>query len=264
MADDPKPVRRALDGASLIITRPSANARSLAVQARALGACVVRLPATRLCAAANPHVARAGLEQMQDADAWIFTSPAAVAFCFELLGAGNPPRAARLLAVGAGTARALHEQGVDADFPSAAQSSAGLLDELVLEAPQGWTIALIEAPGGSDLLADTLRGRGATVVRVDVYQRLRPWLSVRRMQYLKRAPRPWISLLSSSASLDNLLAILPSDVIAQWQKEPLIASSARIQAHARACGFEDIHPAASALDADLLAAARALLARHRM
>lgn len=264
MADDPKPVRRALDGASLIITRPSANARSLAVQARALGACVVRLPATRLCAAANPHVARAGLEQMQDADAWIFTSPAAVAFCFQLLGAGNPPRAARLLAVGAGTARALHEQGVDADFPSAAQSSAGLLDEPVLEAPQGWTIALIEAPGGSDLLADTLRERGAKVVRVDVYQRLRPWLSVRRMQYLKRAPRPWISLLSSSASLDNLLAILPSDVIAQWQKEPLIASSARIQAHARACGFEDIHPAASALDADLLAAARALLARHRM
>ena len=136
--------------------------------------------------------------------------------------------------------------------------------EPVLEAPQGWTIALIEAPGGSDLLADTLRERGAKVVRVDVYQRLRPWLSVRRMQYLKRAPRPWISLLSSSASLDNLLAILPSDVIAQWQKEPLIASSARIQAHARACGFEDIHPAASALDADLLAAARALLARHRM
>ena len=90
MADDPKPVRRALDGASLIITRPSASARSLAVQARALGACVVRLPATRLCAAANPHVARAGLEQMQDADAWIFTSPAAVAFCFQLLGAGNP------------------------------------------------------------------------------------------------------------------------------------------------------------------------------
>lgn len=264
MADDPKPVRRALDGASLIITRPSAGARGLTEQARAMGAHVVRLPATRLRAAANPQAARAMLNRMQDADAWIFTSPAAVTYCFELLGTDNPPRATRFLGVGAGTARALREHGVEAGFPCGAQSSAGLLDEPVLATPRAWTIALIEAPGGSDLLADTLRERGATVVRVDVYQRLPPWLSARRMQHLLRAPRPWISLVSSSASLDNLLAILPLDVIAQWQKEPLIASSERIQAHARTCAFEDVHHAASALDADLLAAASALLARHRM
>lgn len=264
MPDDLTRMRNSLAGASLIITRPSASARTLANEAAKRGACVVRVPGTRLRAAANPQAVRTQLNQMQGADAWIFTSPAAVSHAFDLLGAECKPGAERILAVGAGTARALHGFGVHAVQPVGAQNSAGLLDEPMLANPQGWTIALIEAPGGSDQLAHTLSGRGAKVVRVDVYQRLLPWLSARRMQHLKRAPRPWISLISSAASLDNLLALLPPALVDAWRAEILIVSSARLAAHAKERGFHDIHLAASALDADLLAAAGAALARHRL
>lgn len=264
MPDDPTRMRNSLTGASLIITRPSASARTLASEAVKRGASVVRVPGTRLRAVADPDVTRAALHAARDAQAWIFTSPAAVSHAFDLLGAEYRPGAERILAVGAGTARALHEHGVEAHFPCGAQNSAGLLDEPLLADPQGWTIALIEAPGGSDQLAHTLSGRGARVVRVGVYQRALPWLSARRIRNLQHAPRPWISLISSAASLDNLLVRLPPALVDAWRAEILIVSSARLAAHAQERGFRDIHQAASALDTDLLAAAGAALARHRL
>lgn len=263
MSDDLTRMRNSLTGASLIVTRPSASARAMAVQARARGGCVVCLPGTRLSPAADPDAARAALHAAKNADAWIFTSPASVTYCFDLLGKKSIPGAGKIFAVGAGTSRALQAFGIKALFPAGEQNSAGLLQEPILADPRGWTIALVEAPGGSDQLANTLSERRAQIVRVGVYQRAAPWLSSRRIQWLEQAPRPWISLISSMASLDNLLAALPSTLAMQWRKEILIVSSARLAEYAQSRGFHDIHRAESALDSDLIAAACAALARHR-
>src|SRR5690606_24727886 len=149
--------------------------------------------------------------------------------------------------------------GIVALAPRGAQNSEGLLAETGLAALDGQLIAIIDAPGGRDLLAPALRERGAQVARIAVYQRLPPRLNTRHFSTLAAAPRPWISLVSSSVILNHLGAALPTDLRARWQREALIVSSARLAAEARSLGFDDVHEAHSALAADLLACAEHLV-----
>ena len=55
--------------------------------------------------------------------------------------------------------------------------SEGLLALPCLQDPDGQDVALVTAPQGRDLLANTLRGRGANLLRADVYARIPVMLS---------------------------------------------------------------------------------------
>jgi len=253
-----------LIGASIIVTRPAASASALIRAAKARGAETVRLPGVRVVAIEAAHLARTKLAAAASADCWVFTSPNAVRFCRQL--GAHPPRsgALRVLAVGAGTRRALQRHGIDAYAPSGEQNSEGLLADPQLRVLQGESFAIIDAPGGRDLLAPVLRERGARVERIAVYQRLPPRLQARHFSALAQASRPWISLVSSSVILNNLADALPIELRERWQHEALVVSSARLARQARALGFLDVHEARSALGADLLDAAGRVLAGHRI
>jgi len=253
-----------LAGASVIITRPAATAAALVRAVRRRGASVVRLPGSRLCAIEDADATRAMLFAAQSADAWIFTSPAAVDFCLALTGPFTRAPARQVFAVGAGTGRALARRGIASIVPLGSQNSEGLLDEAALSTPKGWTIAIIDAPGGRDLLAPGLRERGATVSRIGVYRRMPPQLTRRQLDALDQAARPWLTLLSSGAALEHLMAALPPGPIARWQREALIVSSERLRDLASGHGFADVHLARSALDADLIETASSVLSRHRL
>jgi uroporphyrinogen-III synthase len=255
---------RTLAGSSVIVTRPGASASALVRAARARGAEVIRLPGLRIAVTDNVAAARSALAAAACADIWIFTSPNAVRFERQLV-AGKPlPERVVILAVGAGTQRALARHGIASVAPGGAQNSEGLLADPRLEDVQGKSIVIIDAPGGRDLLAPELRKRGAQVERIAVYQRFPPRLQARHFLALAAASRPWISLLSSSAILENLLAALPAELRLRWQHEALIVSSERLAAQARESGFSDVHEAKSALATDLLEAAERSLSRHRL
>lgn len=251
-------------GASIIITRPKANAAGLARAARACAAEVVLLPGVVISEVDAVDAARSALKAAHSADHWIFTSPNAVRFCRRLLGAGSTPDWPQALAVGEGTRRALARHTIAAIAPRGAQNSEGLLAEPVLARVKGKTFAIIDAPGGRDLLAPTLRERGAQVERIAVYQRKPPALQHSHFLALQQAPRPWISLVSSSLILNNLLAVIPQELRLRWQQEALVVSSARLAEQAHELGFSDVHEARSALGSDLLEAARLVLSRHRI
>ena len=255
---------RALAGASVIVTRPSATAESLVRGVRALGGTAIRLPGMRLAAADDAAAVRASVLAARNADIWIFTSPSAVHFFLGLAVPFSPAASARVLAVGAGTARALAIHGIAALAPAQLQSSEGLLGESVLAAPQGQSIVIIDAPGGRDLLVPVLQERGARVERIGVYQRLPPRLTRRQLETFDHAERPWISLVSSGLALTQLLAALPSGLGQRWQAEALIVRSTRLAGQALAAGFADIHLARSALGHDLIDCACAVLGRHRL
>lgn len=254
----------ALAGSTVIITRPSASADASVRRARQLGAHVVRLPGLGLRAIDERDTAIAGLDRARAADAWMFTSPAAVRFAHALEPDLHPRAHQRVFAVGAGTARALARHGIRAIHPPQGHDSDGLLALDVLARPQGLAITVIDAPGGRDVIAPTLQERGATVERVHVYRRAAPRLHARHFSALESAALPWITLLSSGEALDHLLALLPATLSVRWRGQALVVSSVRLAAHARRHGFKDVHVARSALPVDLFSCAESTLARHRL
>jgi len=252
-----------LAGATLLVTRPAGTARALGARIRALGGTALLLPGlsvrtTRDAASVTSRLRAAAF------DDWIFTSPAAVRACFALAPSLHLPRRARAFAVGAGTRRALARHGIEAFAPDAGADSEALLALPMLADIRGRRVALVGAAGGRNLIAPTLRTRGARVEAIDVYERRTPRLTRRHFDALAAAPQPWITLLSSAEALANLCEQVPPQLAARWRRQPLVVASERLAALARAQGFGDIGVARSALGEDLLEAAARRLARHRL
>lgn len=222
------------------------------------------MPGVEISIADDADVARSALIAAKSADRWIFTSPNSVRFCRRLLGADSTVDWPEALAVGEGTRRALARHGVTAISPRGAQNSDGLLADPELAVVNGKSVAIIDAPGGRDVLAPALRERGAHVERIAVYQRKPPALKQSDFSALESAPRPWISLVSSSLILNNLFELIPPELRRRWQQEAIVVSSARLAELAHDLGFSDVHEAPSALGRDLLEAARVVLSRHRI
>lgn len=243
----------------VVVTRPASTSGPLARRIRLLHGTPIRLPGLSVrAAAAAPRF------QASRFDALIFTSPTAVRFAFIAEPAMRIPRRTRIFAIGTGTQRALTRRGVTSLAPRARADSEGLLALPELAEVRGRRFAVIGAPGGRDLIAATLRERGAEVEAIHVYERVAPRLTRRHFETLDRAPDPLITLISSGEALANLVARLPAEALARLRRQMLVVSSARLAALAQANAFEDIHLATSALPADLLAAAQRALARHRL
>ncbi len=253
-----------LAGTTVIVTRPSASATAQARIARRLGARVVRLPGIGLHAVEDVPRARAALAAARAADAWIFTSPAAVRHAFRVSPSLRPSPATRVFAVGAGTRRALARHAIAARSPAQGHDSESLLGLPELATPVGWSVALIDAAGGRDLIAPALQARGATVERIHVYARSAPRLGRRQFDALAAATPPWLTLLSSGEALEHLVRLVPPASLERWRGQMLIVSSARLAELAASHGFRDVRLARSALSRDLFEAATDAVRRHRL
>lgn len=251
-----------LRGAVVVITRPSGTAAALARATLRMGGTPLLLPGLSVRTTRDAAVASSLHASLFDD--WIFTSPAAVRACFALAPSLRLTRRARAFAVGAGTRRALARRGVNAFAPASGADSEALLALPMLADVHGHRIALVGASGGRNLIAPTLRERGAQVEAIHVYERRAARLTRRHFDALAVAPRPWITLLSSAEALANLCACLPADLAARWRAQPIVVASERLAVLARAQGFDDVGIARSALGEDLLDAAARRLARHRL
>lgn len=252
----------ALAGTTVVVTRPAGTARSLLTAIRRHGGTALTLPGLALRAPDDAAVAARALLAACDADGWIFVSPAAVRFAFRLWPALRLGRHATAFGVGAGTLRALARHGIRSVAPYTRSDSEGLLALPQLAAVQGRRFVLVGAPGGRDLIAPTLRARGARVEPIHVYARGRPRLTRRHFAALAAAADPVVTLLSSGEALEHLVALLPPAVLERLRHGSLVVSSTRLAAAAQGHGFGSVHVAASAASADLLAAAAAVPGRH--
>lgn len=241
-----------LRGRIVVITRPAGTAAALARQVRALGGVPLLLPGLSLRGMADDATAQAGLRAALADEVMIFTSPAAVRHAAALAPLQT---AATVLAVGQGTARALHRHGIAAPLVPQRQDSEGLLDHPALQDLRDRRVALIGAPGGRGVLREQLAARGAQLRELHVYRRVPPRLDHRHVDALLQLPVSAQVLLSSAEALQNLRQLLPPPAWARLCAATAVVSSERLAAAARAAGFTRIVPAASALSADLLAAA---------
>ena len=183
----------------------------------------------------------------------IFTSPAAVRFSARL-GALRPTPACKVIAVGPGTARALERHGVKSVVVPARADSEGVLGLPELESPRAMDIALVGAPAGRNLIAPTLRRRGANMHDVHVYARVPARLTARHFDAVLQARKPLLITVTSAQALGVLARILPQAVWQRMLAGTAVVSSARLERIAAQAGFRNRIRAASASNADLIAA----------
>ena len=184
--------RRPLAGLRVAVTRARMQASGLSARLRGLGASVIEAPAIRIVSLDGPA------PEIGRYDLVCVSSPNGVRLLFERLGAaGLDARAlagARVAAIGPGTATALRERGVIADVVPERFLAEGLVDALADLPIRRALIA--RAAEARDVLPDALRGRGAEVDVLALYETVAEPLGDAELAALDRAD--YLTFTSSS------------------------------------------------------------------
>lgn len=226
-----------LAGRVIVVTRPQAQAAPLAAAIRAAGGEPLCFPLLHIAPAADPAPLAALAERLATYDFAAFVSPNAVDHAVPALLQRAPwPAGLRPMAVGPATVQALAAHGLaNCLAPAARFDSEALLElpELAAERMAGRRVVLFRGDGGRELLADTLRERGATVDPVACYQRSGP----ADFAPLLQAPRLDAITVSSSEALRHLLDGLGQ---ARLNALPLFVPHARIAGQAHELGLRRV------------------------
>lgn len=252
-------------GATVVVTRPAIGAQPIKRRIRQVGGNAISLPGVSLRGAGDKKTVKAALVKARDSDVVVFVSPAAVRYAFAAHPKLRFARATIVCTLGAATARALRAKGVrNIVWPADAQTSEGLLALPELRQLRGKRVAIVGAPGGRELLAQSLKARKARVTPVHVYRRESPRFRGKQLDALEKASAPIITLLTSQEVLDNLRAALPLPLFGKLAAGELVVSSLRLAMVARASLFTSVHIAPSPSPDDLVRTACGALAQHRL
>ena len=164
-----------LHGLVVAVTRPAHQAEPTCDALVAAGAEVVRFPVMDIVGVPMSPELAAAVDAVAHCKLAIFVSANAVQFGLPLLRArGGVPEHVQIAAVGRATAAALRTAGVEvAVCPDSGFDSEALLADPALQDVRDAAVVLFRGTGGRELLADTLRARGAKVHYAEVYRRAR-------------------------------------------------------------------------------------------
>lgn len=245
-----------LAGRSIVVTRPQAQAAPLVEAIAAAGGRPLVFPLLEISPAVDGGALDVAAAALSSYALVVFISPNAVAHALPAILARGPwPAGVMPAAVGPGTVKALAAQGVNGCLvPGGRFDSEALLalPELAASRLSGRKVLILRGDGGRELLADTLKERGASVDCVTCYRRAAPSGDAALLLAAWRAGRLDALTVSSSEALRHLLAMLDDEGRAFLQKTPLFVPHARIAETARGLGLDRIVLTAAA-DSGLLA-----------
>jgi uroporphyrinogen-III synthase len=254
-------VTRPLDGYTVVVTRPAAQAGHFVALVEATGARCLALPT--LAIEPRPLPAARVCEVLHTAWDWsVYTSTNAVECVAAALGRLPPAR--RTAAVGRATASALVRRGVSVDVRPESANTEGLLAAAQFVDVQGQRLLLVKGEGGRDLLRETLVARGALVDVLEVYRRVAAHPRTEEVAALhaalESAPARVITTVTSAEVLAGLLALLPEPVAQALRATPLVVPGPRVAAAATSQQWAGpVTQAATAEDAAMLSALRSLV-----
>ena len=217
----------ALAGINVLVTRPRHQSGELLAAIAAAGGKAVEFPVIDIVPLPAEQV-RGQAIQLADPDIVIFISSNAVTHGLVYAGLGE----AKIAAIGSATRSAIVAAGYAVDiFPAGRADSEHLLLEAELLDVTGMTIRIVRGTEGRELLADTLRTRGAHVDYLSVYER-RP--AEHDAQALAELDSAWASegihcaVVMSVDSLRKLVHAVPESCAGQLRKTPLVTPSERV------------------------------------
>jgi uroporphyrinogen-III synthase len=233
-----------LAGRTIVVTRPRAQADALAAAIAAAGGEPLIFPLLEIGPAPDARPLQQALAQIGDYALAVFISPNAVDFSVPALLARGPwPSGLIPAAVGQGTVRALSALGVPgAIAPSERFDSEALLElpELQADRVSGRRVAIFRGDGGRELLADTLRERGAEVDCIPCYSRSAPVGGAAPLLAHWRAGRLDALTVSSSEGLRYLVDMLDTEGRVLLAKTPVFVPHARIAENAALLGLANV------------------------
>lgn len=232
------------------VTRPAAQAGPLLAAIAAAGWVAVPVPTLEIAAPANSdHLAEQARRQLATAGMAVFVSRNAVDWLWRLLGneAAQYLADCQVLTVGPGTAAALRSHAFnDVVTPDSGADSEALLALPLMQSPAGRNIVIVRGTGGRELLAETLRPRGAQVSYIEVYVRRRHPDTEKRLPALWRNQPPAAIVVTSRAGLEALLAMTSRQSQPQLLATPLACLGRRLGERAAALGFNECWPVSAA------------------
>jgi len=233
--------RGPLAGKTIVVTRPLAQAAPLAEAIAAAGGTPLVFPLLEIAPAADAQPLQQGISRLSDYSLAIFISPNAVDYAVPaILAVGPWPENLLPAAVGPGTVKALAAHGVTTCIaPPERYDSEGLLALPELASVSGKRIAIFRGDGGRELLADTLRERGAEVDCITCYRRSGPPAGVSPLLLAWRAGKLDALSVSSSEGLRYLFELLDAEGRGFLQRTPVFVPHARIAESARALGLNN-------------------------
>ncbi len=216
-----------LNGFGVLITRPEHQADELATAIEEEGGEAIRFPVIDIEPYDSLDVNRC-VETLPAADITIFISTNAVIYGLPYANGDD----ATIAAIGPATKLAIESAGRSVHiFPAQGFDSEHLLAEVELQDLAGKNVRIIRGDSGRELLANTLRERGATVDYLPVYRRLTRVYSATLLTGLEHRWRDGqvdCVVAMSVDSLEKLLEILPAGCRQLLDSTPLVTPSARV------------------------------------
>lgn len=240
-----------LTAPQLWVTRPNPDGEAMAKLAREAGMVPWQMPVMDIFWQSPTHEA---LRQLIHATIMIVTSRYALT-SLDRLGIALPSQAT-YLAVGAATAKALQQRGVEAIVPTQTDSE-GLLNEPVLAHTDGKGVVILKGEGGRTSLLTQLTKRGALVTEIPLYRRVCKSVDQGMLTTFLQQEQAVVSV-ASAESLTCAMNATPAGFRRRLMALPLAVMSQRIADFAREKGWQgEIQVATATSSQGLIEAAKA-------
>ena len=229
-----------LAGRGILVTRPLEQTNALAKEIRDAGGDAIIFPAMEIVPVHDEALSQR-LAQLATYNAAIFISPNAVRHGLTTIDAQRDwPEHVRIYALGPGTARALKQHGLLKVIQPGGQDTEALLALPSLHAVNNQRIVIFRGVGGRELLADTLRARGASVEYAECYRRVRPESDASPIIQRWSAGDIHAVTINSAETLHNLASMLGEAGLRFLRATPVFAPHDKIAQSARELGIEHV------------------------
>lgn len=225
-----------LAGRTIAVTRPPEQATKLTAAIEAAGGVVISFPLLDIQALPDLSGFHQAITPLAQFDWVIFISSNAVQHGMPLLKQVGVPPSLKFAAIGLTTAASLHGFGITQVLtPQERFDSESLLALDAFHNMQGQRVLIVRGVGGREVLAETLRQRGAEVVFGECYRRVNPQSSAQVLAQAYDEGKLQGIVVTSSEALRFLLDLGQN---APWlQGAPLFVNHARIAEQAHAAGL---------------------------
>lgn len=235
-----------LKGIRVLVTRPEHQSQLLCDLIAEQGGQAVKFPVLKIAALHLSELSADLIEHVYKFDYAVFISPNAVEYGLaQILAHGKIPDTLKLVTVGKASAQKMHQIiGRMPDiYPMKQYNSESLLmlNSLQRGAVNNKNILIVRGRGGRELLASTLRQRGAEVNYAEVYQRIMPKVSQKTLDSIwGGADAPDIVTVTSNEGLMNLSAMVGQSYKMQLMQIPIVVVTEKMRLKARVLGFKNV------------------------